>query len=206
MKFFKMDHTPLFVTGIGTNVGKTIVSAALVEHYKADYWKPVQAGDLEHTDSNKIASLISNTISVIHPERFKLTLPASPHKAAKHDGIKILATDFVVPKTSNNLIIEGAGGLFVPLSNSFLMIDLIRQLNSEVVLVVRNYLGCINHTLMSIHALHSKGLLLKLVLFNGTFDLDTMEVIIGHLPPKTTWNVLTEFQALNKTSISTAFK
>ena len=206
MEYIQIGENPLFVTGIGTDVGKTIVSAALVEYFKADYWKPVQSGDLHYSDSNKIADLISNSTSVIHPERFRLSIPQSPHKAAKYDGLSIHPEDFVLPETKNKLIIEGAGGLFVPLSSHFLMIDLIQQFQSDAVLVVRNYLGCINHTLMSIHALTSRGLPLKLVVFNGTFDLDTMEVIIGHLPEKTTWIAMTEFLSLDKISFSSAFK
>ena len=206
MKNIKIDKSSLFVTGIGTNVGKTIVSAAIVEYYKADYWKPVQSGDLHYSDSDRIADLISNTSSVIHPERFRLSIPQSPHKAAKYDGISICPEDFVLPETKNKLIIEGAGGLFVPLSSHFLMIDLIQQFQSDAVLVVRNYLGCINHTLMSIHALTSRGVPLKLVVFNGTFDLDTMEVIISHLPEKTTWTTVTEFLSLDKSSILSAFE
>lgn len=206
MKHIITDHTPLFVTGIGTNVGKTIVSAALVEYCKADYWKPVQAGDLHDSDSDKVIRLITNRISVIHPERFRLSMAQSPHRAAKHEGICIQPADFILPATKNKLIIEGAGGLFVPLSANFLMVDLIGQLAADVALVVRNYLGCINHTLMSIHALKSKGLPLKLLVFNGTFDLDTMEVIISHLPENTTWITMTEFLSPDKSSICSAFK
>lgn len=205
MKIFDSDHSPLFITGIGTNIGKTIVSAALAEQEKADYWKPVQAGDLGDSDSDKVRRLLSNRQSIIHPERFRLSLAASPHKAARQEGITIRPEDFSLPVTRNHLIIEGAGGLFVPLSNEFLMIDLIRQLEANVVLVVRNYLGCINHTLLSLHALQHTGLPLKLVVFNGTFDTDTREVIMDHLPENTAWKQLTEIQALRKQHLKNAF-
>src|SRR6185312_12272693 len=116
---------PLFVTGIGTNIGKTIVSAVLVEKLKADYWKPVQSGDLDKSDSLFIQNLISNTATKIHPESYKLTQPFSPHKSAAIDGITIDPGNINLPKTSNALIVEGAGGLMVPLNNEFLIIDLI---------------------------------------------------------------------------------
>ena len=196
-----MNKTPLFVTGIGTNIGKTIVSAVLVQHLEADYWKPVQAGDLHYTDSDQIRLLVSNETSIVHPEQFLLKLAASPHKAARQEGIEIAITDFVLPQTENQLVIEGAGGLYVPLSDSFYMIDLIEQFEAEAVLVVRNYLGCINHTLLSLHALKSRDIPLKHVAFNGSFDEDTLNIIMDNLPTETTTFALTEFQAINRKAI-----
>src|ERR1700753_1865673 len=146
------DRKPLFVTGIGTGIGKTIVSVILVEKLQADYWKPVQSGDLQDTDSDKIRSLVSNDKTRIFPEAYRLTQPFSPHKSAAIDNVTIDPDAFVVPVTDNMLIIEGAGGLMVPLNNNFLMIDLIKKLNAEVILVSRNYLGSINHTLLSLEA------------------------------------------------------
>ncbi|MBB5637806.1 dethiobiotin synthetase [Pedobacter cryoconitis] len=199
-----MDNKPLFITGIGTEVGKTIVSAVLTEQLQADYWKPVQAGDLDHTDSDKVKKLISNSRSIFHPEAFKLSMAASPHRAAKNEGIEIRPQDFSLPETKNQLLIEGAGGLFVPLSYRFLMIDLIRLLGADAVLVVRNYLGCINHTLLSIHALLSKGIPLKHVVLNGDFDFDTLNVLLYHIPKDCTWSKLPEFTIINKESIADA--
>src|ERR1041385_3043150 len=144
---------PLFVTGIGTGIGKTIVSAALVEKLKADYWKPIQSGDLDKSDSLSVKNLISNSITKIHPESYRLTQPFSPHKSAAIDGIIIDPDAIQLPKTNNALIVEGAGGLMVPLNNEFLIIDLIKKLGIEVILVSQNYLGSINHTLLSIYAL-----------------------------------------------------
>ncbi len=161
---------PLFVTGIGTDVGKTIVSAILVEKLKADYWKPVQAGDLENSDTMKVKSLVSNTKSVFHPEAYRLTQPFSPHKAAALDGIEIDPANIQLPQTTNRLIIEGAGGLMVPLNDKFLMIDLIKQLDAEVVLVSKNYLGSINHTLLSMEMLKQKKIKVKTLIFNGERD------------------------------------
>lgn len=161
---------PIFITGIGTGVGKTIVSAILIEKLKADYWKPVQAGDLDQSDTITVKSLVSNSISHFHPEAYRLTQPYSPHKAAALDGIKIDPGKIIIPETSNQLIIEGAGGLMVPLDNDFLMIDLIKKFDAEVVLVSRNYLGSINHTLLSIEALINRGINIKAMVFNGDKD------------------------------------
>lgn len=199
-----MTRQPLFVTGIGTDIGKTIVSAVIVEQLKADYWKPVQAGDLHYTDSDKIRELISNPKTVIHPESIRLNLAASPHKAAREEQITIAPHNFRLPLTARQLVIEGAGGLFVPLNPDFLIIDLIEQLEAGIVLVVRNYLGCISHTLLSVHAIISRGLPLRHVVFNGDFDSDTLHVIISHIPFETTCSALPEFQAINKYTVANA--
>ncbi len=104
-----------------------MVAAALVEKLKADYWKPVQSGDLDNSDSLSIKKLLSNKHSKIHPESYRLTQPFSPHKSAAIDNITIDPGEIIIPPTNNALIIEGAGGLMVPLNNSFLMIDLIKN-------------------------------------------------------------------------------
>lgn len=174
------NKKPIFVTGIGTWIGKTIVSAMLVEKLKADYWKPVQSGDLDDSDSLKVKSLISNKQTVIHPEAYRLTQPFSPHKSADIDGIVIDPNRFVIPETDNTLIIEGAGGLMVPLCKGFLMIDLIKKLGAEVVLVSQHYLGSINHTILSAYALKEYGILVKGILFNGPDDIYSREFILEH--------------------------
>lgn len=199
-----MNNKPLFITGIGTDVGKTVVSAVLTEQLQADYWKPVQAGDLGNTDSDRVRQLISNSKSLIHPEAFRLTLAASPHRAAKADGVEILAQDFQLPLTENQLLIEGAGGLFVPLSYQLLMIDLIRILDAETVLVARNYLGCINHTLLSINALENRNIPLRHLILNGEFDADTLNILLHHLPKGCTWSKLPEFTTINKEAVANA--
>lgn len=171
----------LFVTGIGTGIGKTIVSAILTEALQADYWKPVQSGDLDRSDSELVKSLTSENI-IIHQERYQLELAASPHQSAKKENIEIKLTDFSLPVTSNHLIVEGAGGLFVPLNEKDFMLDVIQHLNLPVVVVSTNYLGCINHTLLSIEALKNRGILIDLFVFNGEFDEDTHQIILKHLP------------------------
>ncbi|WP_312312807.1 dethiobiotin synthase [Empedobacter brevis] len=171
----------LFVTGIGTGIGKTIVSAILTEALQADYWKPVQSGDLDRSDSELVKSLTSGNI-IIHQERYQLQLAASPHQSAKKENIEIKLTDFSLPVTSNHLIVEGAGGLFVPLNEKEFMLDVIQHLNLPVVVVSTNYLGCINHTLLTIEALKNRGILIDLFVFNGEFDEDTHQIILKHLP------------------------
>ena len=171
----------LFVTGIGTGIGKTIVSAILTEALQADYWKPVQSGDLDRSDSELVKSLTSGNI-IIHQERYQLELAASPHQSAKKENIEIKLTDFSLPVTSNHLIVEGAGGLFVPLNEKEFMLDVIQHLNLPAVVVSTNYLGSINHTLLSIEALKNRGILIDLFVFNGEFDEDTHQIILKHLP------------------------
>jgi len=155
----------LFVTGIGTDVGKTIVSAILTEALEADYWKPIQAGELVTGDSHTISNLISNSKTTIHPNAYALQTPMSPHAAAAIDGVTIDLRRIKTPKTKNNLVIEGAGGLLVPLNDTETILDLI-QPDYKVIVVSRHYLGSINHTLMTIQLLQQKGFDIA-VIFNG---------------------------------------
>ena len=168
-----------FVTGIGTEIGKTIVSAVLVEKLKADYWKPIQSGELDNSDTHKVKSLISNEVSVFHPEAYQLTQPYSPHYSAALDGLTISLDQINLPKTNNFLIIEGAGGLMVPINAKDLMIDLIEKLNAEVILVSKNYLGSINHTLLSIEALKNRGISVKGLIFNGAENKSSEDIIVN---------------------------
>lgn len=168
----------LFVTGIGTEVGKTVIAAILTEKLKADYWKPVQAGDLDDSDTMKVRALVSNSVSVFHEEGFRLNHPMSPHAAAERDGVEIGLEDFKMPQTENHLVIEGAGGLMVPLNDQDCVIDLIEGSGAEVVLVSRNYLGSINHTLLSIEALKNRGIPVRGVIFNDEENAETERVIL----------------------------
>jgi dethiobiotin synthetase len=194
-------HKPLFITGIGTGIGKTIVSAILVESLQADYWKPIQSGDLDNSDTLKVKSLVSNTISVFHPEAYQLTQPYSPHKSAAIDGITIDPKNIVIPPTINQLIIEGAGGLMVPLNDDFLMIDLIQQFNAEVILVVKHYLGSINHTLLSLEALKHRNISIKAIIFNGENDKDS-ESVIKNYAGKVIIKTIPELKELTTTEIT----
>lgn len=168
-----------FVTGIGTDVGKTVASAILVEALEADYWKPIQSGATTDSDRRTIQSLITNTKSVFHPEVYSLTEPLSPHAAAELDGVEIDLDKIVVPETENTLIIEGAGGLMVPLNYKGLMVvDLITYCKAEAILVSRNYLGSINHTLLSIEALINRNIPIKGIVINGAENKATERVIL----------------------------
>ncbi len=171
-----------FVTGIGTGVGKTIVSAVLTEAMQADYWKPIQTGAaVEITDSETVKSMLSNKKSVIHPEAFCLKKPVSPHEAAAEEKVEIIADKIIPPATSNTLVIEGAGGLLVPLNNRETMLDLIKFLNAEIILVVRHYLGSINHTLLSAHLLKHSGVKVAGIIYNGTPNRASEDAITGFL-------------------------
>ncbi len=169
-----------FVTGIGTDVGKTVASAILVESLNADYWKPIQAGNLNNTDTMTVRSLTSNTKSVFHPETYRLSEALSPHAAAAIDKIKINIQKIILPKTSNSLIIEGAGGVMVPLNDKFLVIDLIKKLKAEVIVVSKNYLGSINHTLLTIEALRSRKIPIAGIIFNGKHSKAAEEYILKY--------------------------
>ena len=166
-----------FISGIGTDVGKTVVSAILCEALKADYWKPIQSGGLEHSDGNEVRRLISNPITKFHPEVYLLPEPLSPHAAAERAGIEIDTSRFTLPPVQNTLIIEGAGGLLVPITRQFLVADLILQLKVPVVLVSRHYLGSINHTLMSIEILKHRKIPIAGIVFNGDQNQATEQVI-----------------------------
>jgi dethiobiotin synthetase len=169
-----------FVTGIDTDVGKTIVSAILVEALAADYWKPVQAGGLDFTDTNTVQQLVSNPTSHFFKEKYRLNTPASPHYAAEVDGIEIDFQGFEIPETDHNLIVEGAGGLFVPLNDEFLIIDLIQRFNIPVVLVAKFYLGSINHTLSSIDALQKRDIPIAGIIFNGPITESSQKYILEY--------------------------
>ncbi len=170
----------LFVTGIGTDVGKTVVSAILTEALQADYWKPVQAGLEPTTDAGTVRELVQNQTSHFFTERHRLRLAASPHQAAAAEGLTIQPQDFELPDTANHLVVEGAGGLLVPLAPGFLLVDLLVQLNLEVIVVSRHYLGSINHTLLTLEALHARGVRVRGLVFNGEPTPATEEFISQH--------------------------
>ena len=167
----------LFITGIGTDVGKTIAAAIITESLEADYWKPIQAGDLENSDSHKISKYLSNSKSIIHPNSYQLNTPASPHFAAQIDGITIDKNKIIEPKTNNHLVIEGAGGVLVPLNDSDCIIDLI-QPDYKIIVVSRHYLGSINHTLMTIEVLKSRKLDVAGIIFSGNQNIATETIIL----------------------------
>jgi dethiobiotin synthetase len=167
----------IFITGNGTDVGKTVVSSVITEALQADYWKPVQSGELDNSDTIKVKNLVSNSKTIFHTERFKLLQPMSPHAAAEIDGVEINLDDFTIPKTENHLVIEGAGGLMVPINNEHLIADLISHLQLSVILVSRNYLGSINHTLLTIQELKRRNIPILGIVFNGDHTPQTENFI-----------------------------
>lgn len=175
--FANQMSAKIFVTGIGTDVGKTLVSKILCRVWSADYWKPMQSGDLHALDSQKVASIQDENFQVF-PEQFLLSQPLSPHAAAEIDGIQLKVTDFKLPDTERNLIVEGAGGLLVPMnSDGDTILSLIEHLKIPVVLVSRHYLGSINHTLLSVKALISQQIPIAGIIFVGEAMPGTEEVI-----------------------------
>ena len=164
-----------FITGISTEVGKTVASAILTEALKADYWKPIQSGELDFCDTKKVQQLISNSTSVFHENSYALKTPMSPHASAEIDGISIDIKQVKTPQTKNHLIIEGAGGLLVPLNETNTILDIIPK-NAEVIVVSRHYLGSINHTLMTLQLLEQKGFKTKLI-FSGNEHPTTESII-----------------------------
>jgi dethiobiotin synthetase len=165
-----------FVTAIDTDSGKTLASAIVCEALEADYWKPVQAG--LPRDSQTVKNLISNTRTTVHPEAYLLKTPASPHASAKRDGVTINISDLKLPETSQDMIIEGAGGCLVPLNDQDLVIDLIGRFNAEVILVADLYLGSINHTLLTVEALRSRKLPIRGIIFNGESNVESERIIL----------------------------
>ena len=164
-----------FVTGISTDVGKTIASAILVEALQADYWKPIQAGELDNCDTKKVEKLVSNKKSKFHPNSYALKTPMSPHAAADIDAIAITIKGIIEPKTKNHLVIEGAGGLLVPINSKQTVLDIIKP-EHHVVVVSRHYLGSINHTLLTVNLLKEKGFQVSII-FSGKEHKTTEDII-----------------------------
>lgn len=167
------------IAGIGTNIGKTVASAVLVEALQADYWKPVQAGNLEETDADFVRKYAKNHQTVF-PEAFLLKEPVSPHLAAKLESKVITIEELTLVNANNHLIVETAGGLLSPLSENMLCIDLIKELQLAVILVSMNYLGSINHTLLSIDALKQRNIPIEGIIFSGEPNLETENFILEY--------------------------
>ncbi|WP_404812641.1 dethiobiotin synthase [Capnocytophaga canimorsus] len=172
-----MEKQTYFVTGISTEVGKTIVAAILTEALNADYWKPIQSGDLQNSDTHKIKRWISNSKTFFHPNAYALSIPASPHLSAKLDDTTIEIDKIIRPKTENHLVIEGAGGLLVPLNETKTIADLILP-SDRIIIVSRHYLGSINHTLLTIEALKNRNLTPYGIIFSGEENASSEEIIL----------------------------
>lgn len=167
------------VAGIGTDVGKTIVSAILVKTLQADYWKPIQAGSLDATDSMRIREL-TNFEPVCHSESYRLRYPASPHLAARMENITVDPLAISLPETKNSLVIEMAGGILSPLNDRSTQSDLFSAWDCRWILVSRHYLGSINHTLLSLSYLKMKKIPLAGIVFNGEANPSSEEFILQY--------------------------
>ncbi|GAA4318060.1 dethiobiotin synthase [Compostibacter hankyongensis] len=177
-----MEGKAIFVTGIGTGIGKTVSAAILTEALGADYWKPIQAGTEEGTDTERVRSLVSNGNSRFHEECYTLTIPASPHLAARIDNVKVtlqaIRSAFDNIRTpERHLVVEGAGGLMVPLNESDFFPDLIKMLGIPVVVVASQYLGNINHSLMTAECLKNRQIPVLGWIFNGTYHVNEEDII-----------------------------
>lgn len=168
-----------FITAIGTDSGKSLFSAIICEALEADYWKPIQAGYPRDTDY--VGGLLSNLKSDLIPEKYVLNTPASPHFAAEVDQVNLEVIDFNIPKTDNeNLIIEGAGGVLVPINEKEFVIDFAQQWNVPVILVANLYLGSINHTLLTINELKRREINVKGIVFNGPSNPASEDIILKY--------------------------
>lgn len=197
-----MKHA-FFVSGISTDVGKTVVSSVLCELLFANYWKPVQSGELDNTDSMKVERLVSFETFQFFPEQFRLTQPLSPHVSAKLDGVHIEAADFTFPEFTGNLIVEGAGGLMVPVNeNGLLYCDLAAEWKLPTILISRHYLGSINHTLMSIETLRNRNTPILGIIYVGDELPMTEDIIFTKTQIPTLFHVPI-FENLSKDTIST---
>lgn len=169
----------LIVTGTDTGVGKTVVAAMLVLALDACYWKPIQSGLTDGTDTDTVAALTGVSGARLLPEAYRLHEPLSPHRAAELDGVTIDPAALVLPKvpSGRSLIVEGAGGVLVPVTRSVLQIELFAQWQAPVVVVARTALGTINHTLLTIEALQRREIPVRGIVFAGDDNPDTQRTI-----------------------------
>jgi len=176
-----MQPESVFVTGTDTGIGKTVVAACLVHAFRARYWKPIQTGTAEDTpDTDTVARLAALPPARIHPPRHTLRAPLSPEAAALREGITIALADFSLPRGEGPIVVEGAGGLLVPLGGGALMTDLMARLGLPAILVARSTLGTINHTLLSIEALRHRRLPLRGVVLVGPDGDENAGAIARH--------------------------
>jgi dethiobiotin synthetase len=178
----------IFITSIDTNIGKTIASSVLCSGLNYSYWKPIQCGDLDQSDSFTVNKLSPSTH--IYPESYRLNLPMSPHEAGFQEEVEIKLKNIELP-LKKHIIIEGAGGVMVPLNyNGDLMVDIIKKLNARVIVVFKNYLGSINHTILTIEQLKACGLCVIGSIVTGDrvessekiIQSFTKTKIVGHIP------------------------
>jgi dethiobiotin synthetase len=191
----------IIIAGIHTGIGKTVCSAVLCQALGYDYWKPVQAGELDNSDSIFIQKNVSNPACKVHAECYRLTVPASPHYAAAVDGLTIEPADFVLPTTTNSLVVETAGGIMSPLAAGFLNIHLMQQLRLPVILVSNNYLGSINHTLLTVAALRQYQLPVLGLVFSGQVVASSREFLLAETKLPLLFSI-PQFAEINRAGIA----
>ena len=191
----------IVVTGTDTDVGKTVFAAALAAALGATYWKPVQAGLEEGGDGEAVRRL---GVAHVLPEAYRLTTPCSPHRAAAIDGVRIDPDRLALPAVDGPLVVEGAGGALVPLSDDLLYADLFARWGAPVVLVARTALGTINHSLLSIEALRARGVPILGIAFNGDRQEDS-EATIARIGKVRRLGRLERVASLDADSLAAAF-
>lgn len=167
------------VVGIHTGIGKTVTSAVLAKAWNMDYWKPVQAGSLETSDSILVQQWSGQ---FVHPERYVLKEASSPHAAAKKEQVQIKLSDFVLPPSERMILVETAGGLFSPVNDEHTMLDLVKHLQLPVVVVIANYLGSINHSLLTLEVLQQHKIAVAGLVFCGETNTESEAFILQHTP------------------------
>lgn len=168
----------IIVSGIGTGVGKTVVAAILTTLLDGDYWKPIQCGDEKNSDTHTMKKLIDTNRHHIHPPAYSLKAPKSPHHAARLENNSINLDSIILPETTRPLIIEGVGGILVPLNTKTLCVDLFAKWNCRWIIVSKHYLGSINHTLLTIEALKRRKISIAGIIFNGKVNPDSETAIL----------------------------
>ncbi|MEH3159507.1 MAG: dethiobiotin synthase [Sphingomonas taxi] len=191
----------IVVTGTDTDVGKTVFAAALTAALGATYWKPVQAGLADGTDAGTLRSL---GVAKVLPEAYRLATPCSPHRAAAIDGVRIDPARLALPAVEGPLVVEGAGGVLVPLSDDLLYADLFAHWGAPVVLVARTALGTINHSLLSIEALRARGVPILGVAFNGE-PVEDSEATIARIGRVRRLGRLARLERLDGPALAAAF-
>lgn len=189
----------IIVTGIGTDVGKTVVCAILTHMLQAAYWKPIQCGDEETSDTHTIKRLIDPSKNAIFPPAYSLTTPVAPHQAARMQGLTIDPNSIVPPSTTKHLIIETCGGILVPLTPKTLTLDLFIKWEALWIIVSQHYLGSINHTLLTFEALKQRKAAILGVIFNGEPNLDTETAILEFTQMAMLGRLLPEKEICSKT-------
>jgi len=165
-----------FLTGTDTEVGKTVICAWLMVHYQYHYWKPIQSG-MDSPDTKAIQKITGFDNSFFFPPAYELQQPLSPHESAKRDGIKIELANFLLPRQETKVIVEGAGGILVPINEKHFIVDIIKKLKLPILLVARSGLGTINHTLLTVSELKKRNLPLLGIILNGKRNQSNREAI-----------------------------